>query len=475
MWDGSAWSPLAEGVDGWNVWALAVDGDDLYVGGDFSQVGSISANNVAKWNQTSGDWSALGSGIDGPVYALAFSGGILYAGGDFDAAGSASVKDLAWWDGSQWHAFGQTGEIESLLSNGVYALAVDGDFVIIGGNFWYLTVGGSDVRVNSLVMWNKAADAWYRLGADPSYGVTNNQDGAGYVYALAIVGADLYVGGDFDKAGTVSANGIARFDSVAWSWFALGDSVGGGSVYEKVRALNAIGADLYVGGHFTVAGAASANYIARWNTSTQSWSTLENGLTPAGPFDSGVFGLASLGDDLYVAGDFMGAGDHPAADFARWGPPLPVSASALVTPQDGGTLASSDGFNLVFPPGAVAEDVTVTYQAQAAPSAALPGSEGAARSFTLEARTGGGTLVTLFNQPYTLEIDYTDAELAASAVKEETLNVLYRSGATWVDMLPCAGCGVDMAANQMTVVADHFTEFALVGEQERVYLPLVIR
>jgi hypothetical protein len=86
-----------------------------------------------------------------------------------------------------------------------------------------------------------------------------------------------------------------------------------------------------------------------------------------------------------------------------------------------------------------------------------------------------GTPVTLFAQPYTLILDYTPAELAARAVKEAGLNLLYWNGSTWVDMLPCTGCSVDTGSNCLMVVANHLTEFAFVGKTERIFLPLVVK
>lgn len=40
------------------VAAVAVSGDDVYVGGTFTAAGSISATNIARWNRHTG-WSAL--------------------------------------------------------------------------------------------------------------------------------------------------------------------------------------------------------------------------------------------------------------------------------------------------------------------------------------------------------------------------------------------------------------------------------
>ena len=61
------------------VWAIVVDGSgNVYVGGDFSAIGTVPANRIAKWDGSA--WSALGLGMSDVVYALAVSGTNLYAG-----------------------------------------------------------------------------------------------------------------------------------------------------------------------------------------------------------------------------------------------------------------------------------------------------------------------------------------------------------------------------------------------------------
>jgi hypothetical protein len=49
------------------VWALAVSGTNLYVGGGFTTAGEVTANYIAKWNGSA--WSALGSGMNDSVAA----------------------------------------------------------------------------------------------------------------------------------------------------------------------------------------------------------------------------------------------------------------------------------------------------------------------------------------------------------------------------------------------------------------------
>ena len=79
-------------------------GHELYAGGQFETAGGTPANGIAKWNGSS--WSALGSGMNGWVYALAVSGSDLYVGGDFTTAGGSAANYIAKWNGSSWSALG---------------------------------------------------------------------------------------------------------------------------------------------------------------------------------------------------------------------------------------------------------------------------------------------------------------------------------------------------------------------------------
>ena len=85
-----------------DVNALAISGTDLYVGGVFTTAGGAAASRIAKWNGSA--WSALGSGVNfaanilaehATVHALAVSGTDLYVGGDFSSVGTIASSYLA--------------------------------------------------------------------------------------------------------------------------------------------------------------------------------------------------------------------------------------------------------------------------------------------------------------------------------------------------------------------------------------------
>lgn len=277
-WDGSAWTPLGSGLNN-EVWAIAVSGTDVYAGGYFTTAGGIAVNRVAKWNGST--WSALGTGMNNIVLALAISGSDVYAAGDFTTAGGTSASRIARWNGSTWSALG-TG-----LSESVRALAVSGTNVYAGGLF--TNAGGT--LVNYVAQWN--GSAWAALGP----GMNN------FVYALAVSGTDVYAAGDFTTAGGNGASRVAKWNGSSWA--ALGAGVSG-----RVWALAAAGTDIYAGGDFTAAGGNAANHVAKWNGST--WASLDTGT------NAWVRGLAVSGTDIFVGGQFTGAGATGANSIAKW-------------------------------------------------------------------------------------------------------------------------------------------------------------
>jgi len=143
----------------------------------------------------------------------------------------------------------------------------------------------------------------------------------------------------------------------------------------------------------------------------------------------------------------------------------------------GGTFTSSDGLiELVFPPNAVNESVTVYYSHQFTPTTTLPNNAQFVLGFNLRAIKADGTAVTQFTQPLTLTINYpSDAELSTWGIDETTLTLSYWDGAQWQSAYPCAGCSVNTNLNQIAVQLDHFTEFALVAESSQIFLPAIIR
>ncbi len=137
------------------------------------------------------------------------SGGTFY-----DASGVAEADYLAKWDGSQWQAVDPAHPIGS----NVYALAVMGDELIIGGSF---TAAGGLTEGNRVIKWNTVSETWSALDT----GIGNSEDET--VLSLMVDGTDIYVGGEFtyDGTGTVELNSVGRWDGTDWNAYGTGLSM----------------------------------------------------------------------------------------------------------------------------------------------------------------------------------------------------------------------------------------------------------
>ncbi|MFZ9882259.1 MAG: hypothetical protein ACO3QC_12755, partial [Phycisphaerales bacterium] len=119
---------------------------DIVVGGDFTSAGGVAAQYIARWDGTR--WSALGSGLDGPVRCLAvLPNGDLIVGGTFSTAGGQPSLRLARWNGSAWSR--NSGSFLGTALSSVDAIAVlpNGGFAIAG------SFGGSSPYRN-IARWN---------------------------------------------------------------------------------------------------------------------------------------------------------------------------------------------------------------------------------------------------------------------------------------------------------------------------------
>ena len=319
-WSGLGSDGSGDGALNGRVDAIAVSGTDLYVGGNITNVGGIAgANYIAKWDGRG--WSAVGApyAIFGQVQAIAISGTDVYAGGRFtDAAGIAKADYVAKWNGSAWSGLGSNGSGDGALNNWVQALAIDGTNLDVGGFF---TNAGGVATADYVAKWN--GSAWSGLGSDGSGGgaiAPSPNAPAPAVFALAVSGTDLFVGGSFiDVAGISEADNMVRWNGS--NWFAMGSgdvNTGSGAVEGAVYALAVSGADLYAGGGFTNVGTLAGDYVAKWNGSV--WSALGTGTPDGGAIWNGnVYALAVAGTDLYVGGEFYDAAGISTGDrIARW-------------------------------------------------------------------------------------------------------------------------------------------------------------
>ena len=340
-WDGRF---SVAGADTFDVVAVAIRGEEVFIGGRFSVIGGALANNVARWDGRS--WSGLGSGVEvgvnGRVDCIAASASSVYVAGSFTSAGNQPARTLARWDGVTWTSPGlQLRTTPSGPPLSVDALAVDGETVFVGGAFAF----AGDVPALNVVAFDETTGRWSPLGAGVKATGRNRPT---LVYAIEVTGDSVYVGGRFNKAGNVKARNIARWNRSRGRWERLGSGTDG-----TVRALAGYGAGVYVGGWFEKAGGKAVRAVAAWDGSR--WQTLGDGLFgfASGPFVS-VQKLFVAGGRLVAAGTVRVASDGDVLGLAEWdgsrwtplGDPISELRETGVREQSGVASGDCDGMRI---------------------------------------------------------------------------------------------------------------------------------
>ncbi|NNE07550.1 MAG: T9SS type A sorting domain-containing protein [Gemmatimonadetes bacterium] len=298
-WNGVSWAPLGPGMAGGfpdRVRAFEEYAGELVVGGDFNQVDGKNANGIARWNGTR--WRRYGSGFgpDGICGALTVFDGYLVAGGDFDTAGMASVDNVAKWDtisGTGWSRLGTSTMSE--LNDRVTDLRIyDGDLYACGR--FTNTISG--ISVNHIARWQPVGLKWEDVG-----GGVNGDLNFMHVFA-----GELWVGGDFDTAGTVAAHNVARWNGTAWA-------PAGAGIPAVVESFADRNNELYAATESDTGAPGYTDAVLRWDGAA--WNALRTEPGPAGIKNGSVFALAETNGDLVIGGTFTNVGDSALAYVAR--------------------------------------------------------------------------------------------------------------------------------------------------------------
>ncbi len=347
------WNAITTGTNG-PIYASVVLNDVLYIGGDFTTAGGVSANRIASWNGTT--WAALGTGVDAPVRALLVFGGTVVAGGDFTTAGGNAANHIAYWNLSTWNtlAIGMNGNVNALTSFGGF-LCAGGDFTTAGGNAavrlarwtgsgWTNMGSGLNNTVYTLVQFNAdlivggiftatgGGTPVARVARFSNAGIIGGLGvgvGDGEVLASAVYAGSLYIGGSFTLVGGSAVSRIARWNGSSWFNLTSGTNNTVNSLYQSVRAPTG-STVLCVGGVFTNAGGVGANSEATWNGTT--WATLGTGMAGGGATVRAFWDFRAT---LSASGSFNTAGGNTVNNVALWGS-VPL-APTTVAPTCGAT------------------------------------------------------------------------------------------------------------------------------------------
>jgi hypothetical protein len=92
-WDGTTVHSMGA-TDGF-ISAIAASGTAVYLGGAFGQIDGCACTNLGRWNGSA--WEPLGSGTNGTVRHIAVDGQLVYVQGEFSLAGDLPAMGMSLW------------------------------------------------------------------------------------------------------------------------------------------------------------------------------------------------------------------------------------------------------------------------------------------------------------------------------------------------------------------------------------------
>jgi Domain of unknown function (DUF5122) beta-propeller len=291
---------------------LALLGPDLFVGGFLPRAGIPieKSETLVKVNATTGARiQAFNGGIGDfeyrpTVHTLAIAGTSIYAGGDISFVNRVTRRGIAALDADGVPtAFNPDAGSQS-NRNEVFAIAIRGNDIYLGGDF--TTMGGQPRNLIAKV----APDGT----VDPNFNPNPTVDDISVVREIVVTSTDVYVGGDFSGIGGQPRINLAKLNPIT------GQVDGGRQAFDpdptspldllrsaSIGSLQVAGDDVYVAGEFTTIGGLSRSKIAKISATTGDAdarfdANISHQILPE------VVDIALARGTLYVAGVFTSIG-----------------------------------------------------------------------------------------------------------------------------------------------------------------------
>jgi|GEM_PF-2541774 hypothetical protein len=323
----------------YEVYSLYYDGTNLYVGGDFSNIGGFPYQYLAKVDPVADTVSAsFNPGVTNIVYAIGGDASGIYIGGNFTSVSGTARNYAAKVDAV-------TGATDMSFNPApnytVYSILVKGSGVYMGGGFSsvsgtareYIAMVDSTTGALDTSFYPKPSSTVYSMAFDDS-------------------GGSLYIGGYFNSVSNTAHAYMAKVDPVT----GIPDNAFSPVMGASVQSIVYNGSSLYAAGYFKTVNGQPRNYAAKLDAATgaldpsfnPSLNDYTNVVCPgaAGMFFGGNFSMAQCVTrnglfKVFVPTDSIDPVFNPNASGGGG------SVRALAAVPGGGAVYAGGDFNII--------------------------------------------------------------------------------------------------------------------------------
>jgi len=294
------WNPDPDGV---YVSSLAVKDGVVYAGGHFGHVGGQARSSIAALDAVTGAATAWNPSANGAVTAMVLRGDTVHVAGGFTRIGGQPRRYLAALEVST----GLATDWDPNPNDVVTGLVLRDNTMYAGGGFARMGpepragLAAVDATTGAVLPWRADTDGW--------------------VHGLTMSRGELFVAGAFDSIADEPRTSLAAVDPSTGAVSAWNPSPkrAPNASYgpPRIYAIAALGHDIFIGGEFSGMGGTPRVDLAAVDDSlgrATDWNPR---------VDEVVWSLHMIDSELYVGGKFRTVGGLPTASLARISFPLP--------------------------------------------------------------------------------------------------------------------------------------------------------
>lgn len=298
----TSWNPNV--AAGGYVSAIEADASAVYFGGSFTNAGggNPTRTNFAAVNKTTGALTSFNPRPNDDVVALILDGNTLYMAGDFTNVAGVTKHQVAAVDITTGTATAFSVTLPSYYARDVYALAIDGNKLFIGGNFNNL----NKAEIANLAVVNKLTGA-----NEP----TEDRAIGGSVLTITPSGGNILVGGSLiGITGVSNSYGCVALDGVTGTgtaWRPEFPDLGTGTFLSNLKLHYQNSIVYYISEIYLVSDGVSGMMVGALSST--------DGSALAGwpiELDGDIADWAFSDDALYLAGNFSTVNGTPREGFA---------------------------------------------------------------------------------------------------------------------------------------------------------------
>jgi hypothetical protein len=318
----------------------------MYITGRFDTINGVAMKNIAMWDGKG--WLPMGKGIYGELsqgLKIELFKGEVHVSGNFKYAGDQVVNSIARWDGNSWH------DLDSGFRMATYGIPTPlpsmcnlNDSLLFTFGEYLTSKNFSSSDFYSVALWD--GNTWSKA---PAKFTNTPNHGSSVFNDITVFNGEVYVSGSIDSVDGIFANGIVKWDGEKWS------SLPPNNYSNRIDGLSTCKEGVYVAGLKNGAlwtGSEWQQSLPGYDLSLRSYfnigdrtfgslprpvvkdsSLLHIGLaeikdkllhpildsTQFGVYGDKIDELVFVGDDIYILGDFIGAGTtHNKKVPMRW-------------------------------------------------------------------------------------------------------------------------------------------------------------